>query len=253
MYTDFAEIYDELMDVNYDDWAAFYRRLMCAYGIPTGRVCECACGTGSMTIPLARLGYAMTGVDLSQDMLFHASQKARGAGLGIPFVCQDMRQLRLHRSMDAVLATCDGVNYLLTDEDVLSFFRAAYAALKPGGGLFFDVSTPYKLKNTLGNQLLWQDEEHITYLWQNSWDEASRQVSMQLCFFVREKDGRYRRVDEDQVQKAHSAESLVRLLEQAGFERICVYGNGRMDVPHPQEQRWHLAALRPREPEQEEL
>lgn len=195
MYTDFAEIYDELMsDVNYIDWAAFYRQLMVSSGIRGNRVCECACGTGSLTIPLAKLGYSMTGVDLSQDMLFHASQKARAAGLGIPFVRQDMRQLRLHRPMDAILATCDGVNYLLKDEDVLSFFKAAFAALKPGGGLFFDVSTPYKLENALGNQLLWEDGDHITYLWQNTWDARTRQVSMDLSFFVLEEDGRYRRV-----------------------------------------------------------
>ena len=156
MYTDFASIYDGLMsDVNYNDWAAFYRQLMVLNGIPSGRVCECACGTGSMTLPLARLGYVMTGVDLSQDMLFQASQKARAAGVGIPFICQDMRQLHLHRAMDAVLATCDGVNYLLKDEDALAFFQAAFKALRPGGGLFFDISTPAKLEHTLGNQLLW--------------------------------------------------------------------------------------------------
>jgi len=251
MYTEFAQIYDELMsDVNYGDWASFYRQLMSAYGIRTGKVCECACGTGSLTIPLQKLGYGMTGIDLSQDMLFIASQKARNAGLGIPFVRQDMRKLRLHRPMDAVLATCDGVNYLMTDEDVLAFFRAAYEALRPGGGLFFDVSTPYKLQNALGNQLLWQDEEHITYLWQNKWSDRTRQVSMHLCFFVKQADGSYRRVDEEQKQKAHDAGQLMELLRQAGFENINVYGNGRMDVPRPEEQRWHFAALKPAAPEQ---
>lgn len=47
------------------------------------------------------------------------------------------------------------------------------------------------------------------------------------------------------MQKAHSAETLMTLLQAAGFTQIRVYGNGRMDVPHPQEQRWHFAALRP--------
>lgn len=234
-----------MSDVNYRDWASFYRSMMTAHGVPQGKVCECACGTGNLTLPLQRLGYAMTGVDLSQDMLWIASQKARKAGIAIPFVRQDMRELHLHRPMDAILATCDGVNYLLTDEDALAFFQAAYRSLRPGGGLFFDVSTPYKLQNTLGNQLLWDDSEHVTYLWQNSYSQHTGICSMHLCFFVKEKDGSYRRLDEEQKQRAHSAESLTALLKQAGFEHISLYGNGRLDVPARDEQRWHFAAIRP--------
>ena len=131
MYTGFAEVYDELMaDVDYETWADFYVRLMNHYGIQEGKVCECACGTGALTIPLYRRGFQMTGVDLSQDMLWIAAQKARSSGIGIPFVRQDMRQLRLHRPMDAVLATCDGVNYLLDDRDLTAFFQAAWQALR---------------------------------------------------------------------------------------------------------------------------
>lgn len=122
MYTGFAEVYDELMaDVKYDEWADFYVKMMAAFGIRTGKICECACGTGNLTIPLQKRGFHVTGVDMSQDMLWRAAQKARDAGAAIPFVRQDMRKLHLHRPMDAVLATCDGVNYLLTDEDLLAF------------------------------------------------------------------------------------------------------------------------------------
>ena len=148
MYTGFAEIYDELMtDVDYDAWADFYCKMMEGFGIRGGKLAECACGTGGLTLRLFRHGFHVTGVDLSQDMLWRAAQKARAQGMAIPFVRQDMRQLRLHRPMDAVLATCDGVNYLLDDVDVLEFFSSAYQALRPGGGLFFDISTPHKLRD----------------------------------------------------------------------------------------------------------
>ena len=130
MYTGFAEVYDTLMnDVHYGAWADMYARMMTAYGIPrNAKVCECACGTGGLTLPLQQLGYEMMGIDLSQEMLWQAAQKARKAGFGIPFIRQDMRQLRLHRPVDAVLATCDGVNYLLQDVDAAAFFQSAWAA-----------------------------------------------------------------------------------------------------------------------------
>ena len=71
MYEAFAEVYDELMnDIDYEGWADYYVRLLSIYGIRSGKICECACGTGGLTIPLAARGFSMTGVDLSQEMLW---------------------------------------------------------------------------------------------------------------------------------------------------------------------------------------
>ena len=136
MYTAFASVYDRLMaDVDYLAWARFYHELMERYGVPRGKVCECACGTGSITIALSKMGYQMTGVDLSPDMLFEASQKARRTGAMIPFVRQDMRRLHLHRCMDAVLCTNDGLNYLKDASELTDFFRAAFLSVREGGAL----------------------------------------------------------------------------------------------------------------------
>ena len=216
MYQAFAELYDELMDdVDYESWADYYTRLLSIYGVRNGKICECACGTGGLTIPLYRRGFQMTGVDISREMLWEAAQKSRKLGIAMPFVQQDMRALNLHRPMDAVLATCDGVNYLLTEEDLLSFFRAAHRAVKPGGALIFDVSTPYKLQHVLCSGLMAEDRENITYMWQNSWNERQRTVSLDLVFFVREKENQYRRIEEHQKQRAWDMNTLKETLWKA--------------------------------------
>lgn len=226
MYQAFAELYDELMDdVDYESWADYYTRLLSIYGIRNGKICECACGTGGLTIPLHRRGFQMTGVDISREMLWEAAQKSRKLGIAMPFVQQDMKALNLHRPMDAVLATCDGVNYLLTEEDLLSFFRAAHRAIKPGGALIFDVSTPYKLKNILCGGLMAEDRENITYMWQNSWNERQKTVSLDLVFFVREKDNQYRRIEEHQKQRAWDEKTLKENLWHAGFRAVSIYGD----------------------------
>lgn len=246
MYTSFAEVYDQLMDnVNYERWADLYREILMAYGVAGGKMCECACGTGSLTIPLQKRGYMMTGVDLSQEMLWIAAQKARKLGMGIPFVQQDMRKLHLHRQMDAVIATCDGVNYLHEDKDVMAFFIAAYNALRPGGVLVFDVSTPWKLENLRGDQIICEDRSDVTYMWQNRFDKLRGLLDMHLCIFLRQKDGSYRRIDEEQRQRAHTAENLCTLLRGARFTQIRVFGGGRMESPRENEQRWHIAAMKP--------
>ena len=140
MYTAFASVYDRLMaDVDYTGWARFYHTLMEKYGVARGRACECACGTGSLTLPLRRAGLQMTGVDLSEEMLARAMEKARAAGLMIPFVRQDMCALALPRPVDALVCGCDGVNYLLDDDRLRAFFTRARESLKPGGALYIVI------------------------------------------------------------------------------------------------------------------
>ena len=248
MYQAFAELYDELMnDVDYEGWADYYVRLLSIYGVRNGKICECACGTGSLTIPLFKRGFQMTGVDVSQDMLWQAAQKTRKQGIAIPYVRQDMRALNLHRPMDAVLATCDGVNYLLTEEDLLSFFRAAYRAVRPGGAFLFDVSTPHKLKDILCQGLFGEDREDITYLWQNTWHEKRQTVELDLTFFVRDGDGKYRRIDEQQHQRAWDQQTLKETLWRAGFRAVSLYGDFGMNAAAEENQRWHVAAARTEE------
>lgn len=254
MYQDFAEIYDRLMDdVDYEKWAEYYIRLLSVCGIHEGKICECACGTGSLTVPLYRSGFQMTGVDLSREMLWQAAQKARKQGITIPFVQQDMRYLNLHKPVDAVLATCDGVNYLLGDEDAERFFRAAYNVLKPNGVLIFDVSTPYKLQHILCEQgLRCEDTDDITYIWQNTWNERTQTVDMDLCFFVKDQDEKYRRIDESQHQRAFDMQTLKTLLQRAGFCMTAFFGDRTLVEPTEKESRWHVVATRPKDNEQME-
>lgn len=247
MYGAFARVYDALMDtVDYAAWAEHYKQLMDVCQVPAkGRCVECACGTGSLTLPLRKMGYQMTGVDLSEDMLAAAMAKARAAGLTIPFVRQDMRRLSVPRRVDCVLATCDGVNYLTTPEDVQVFFAAAFAALKPGGALIFDVSTPEKLSGTLGNNTLFSDDEAVSYIWRNKWDEKNACVTLSLSLFVRRSDGVYDRLEEKQVQRAHIRKELRSWLASAGFQDIVFYGRQRMTAPRKGDDRWHVTAIKP--------
>lgn len=246
MYTAFASVYDRLMaDVDYQAWAQFYHTLISQYGIPRGKVCECACGTGSITIQLSRMGYQMTGVDLSPDMLFEASQKARKCGAMIPFVKQDMRTLHLHRQMDAVLCTNDGLNYLKDGDELTDFFKAAYLAVREGGGLFMDLSTPYKLENILGEHFIGDETADIAYLWQNRYSRSGAYVDMNLAIFVRQQDETYLRIGETQRQYAHSAEQLAGLMEAVGFTDIRLFADKKLHAPSSHELRWFLAARKP--------
>ncbi|MBR6221668.1 MAG: class I SAM-dependent methyltransferase [Clostridia bacterium] len=244
MYEEFAAVYDALMDdFDYPAWANYYLRLLNEAGCRPRAAFECGCGTGSMSIPFARAGLRLTASDLSEDMLRVAQQKARKNGVSIPFVRMDMRALELPRPVDAILACCDAVNYLTGEADVSAFFRAAHRFLKPGGVLAFDISSEEKLV-AMGGAFYGEDRDGITYLWQNSMDEKSRVVTMDLTFFVETEGGLYRRFDERHRQRAHSQGEIVRWLEAAGFGDIRVYGDRTMNPPAPGDMRLHFTALR---------
>ncbi len=244
-YQAFAGLYDALMDdVDYDAWAGYYLALIGRMGVTPRTLCDCACGTGAMSVRFARQGIRVTGVDLSVDMLELARQKALHYGVQAMFVCQNMCALALPRPVDALVCACDGVNYLLDDDRLRAFFARARQALKPGGALAFDISSAYKLRKTLGNNFFGEDRGDIAYLWSNRFDEAEETVTMDLTFFTRESDGRYRRFDELHVQKAHEPEHLLALLAECGFSGAQVFGDRHFNFPGTDEARIHIAAIR---------
>ena len=243
MYTDFALVYDRLMrDVNYNAWSNYYQQILSYYNVSVKTICECACGTGNITLCLAKNGFQMIGVDNSPDMLFQASQKSRKASLQIPFINQNMTNLQLHRPVDSVLCTNDGLNYLKNEDELYEFFTRAKESLKPGGILSLDLSTPYKLKYVLGNNCICEDAEDFSFHWQNEYHEDKASVDMFLSIFIAQKNGLYQRLSELQVQYAHSKETIETALKEAGFHSIKFFGNKNLEEPLPNETRWFIAA-----------
>ncbi|HWR23543.1 MAG TPA: class I SAM-dependent methyltransferase [Feifaniaceae bacterium] len=243
-YTAFAKVYDTLMrDVDYDEWAAYLHGFLLRGGLDTAAVADCACGTGQLSIRLAQLGHRVTGIDRSESMLHEAAENARLRGLTVPFVQQDMKKLRLHKQTDAVTCACDGVNYLLSASEVRAFFKAAHAALRPGGMLLFDVSSRYKLEHVLGCNTFGEAERACAYLWKNGYDSASRLCEMQLTLFV-ENGGLYERFDERHVQRAHSVRELTGWLKEAGFTDVRAYEAFTLAAPKDTAERIQFAAVK---------
>ena len=244
-YSAFAEVYDALMDdVDYDAWSAYYLKLIARAGVTPKRLCDCACGTGAMSVRFAGRGIRVTGADLSGEMLALAQKRARQSGVQAMFIQADMCALELPRPVDALVCACDGVNYLLDDGRLRAFFDRAHACLRPGGALAFDMSSAWKLEHTLGNGFFGEERDDVAYLWSNAWDPVARTVTMDLTFFVREDDGRYRRFTEVHVQKAHEAGHVAELLGEAGFSGIEVFGDRTFDAPGEREARIHFLAKR---------
>ena len=236
-YNDFAYVYDTLMkrDVDYEKWADYIENLFDICGVNPELVCDVACGTGNITIPMAKRGYDMTGVDISESMLNVAREKAEG--LDILFLNQSMTKIDLYGTMGAFLCMIDGINYVLSPKSLLQFFTKIKSCFMDEGAPFiFDVSSEYKLKNIIGNNTFIKSDKNIFYTWQNRYIESKKLSDMFLTFFVRE-GGMYRRFEERHIQRAWSVEELTYLLKKAGFTKIDTYGELSFERPKENEER----------------
>lgn len=257
-YSHLARLYDGFMnEVDYSAWAKYVSRLFrYALDLPENapfprppRLLECGCGTGNITVPLSKLGFDITASDISDEMLAVASEKARAAGLKLPFVRMDMTALSFHRPLDGVIACCDCVNYLTGEGDAAKFFGSAYSLLKTGGVLLFDISSRYKLENVLGNNAFTDSRADAAYFWQNNYDEESNLIEMKLEFFTKtdkthDGESLYNRSAETHIQRAYTEEELMRLLERSGFTRIDAFDAFTLEPPKPDSERIQFLAVR---------
>lgn len=218
MYSDFAEVYDKLQDADYEKFIDFYEQIFKKFGKKPELVLDLACGTGSITINMAKRGYDMIGLDLSWEMLNIARNKAAKEGQEILFLNQDMCEMELFGTVDAVVCALDGVNYITDYENLKQLFRLVENYLNPGGMFIFDINSKTKLENILGGNTFVNDEQGIFYVWQSEYDEDSNICDFCLTFFVKDEGGQYTRFDEFQQERAYSIDEISAAAAVAGLE-----------------------------------
>jgi len=227
-------------DVDRDVWTDYLDNLLKQYDAHD--IMDCACGTGEMSIRLFQRGYHVIGNDISPEMLMEARNRAfRERCGGIIFICEDMRKLKIHKPIDAIVSVCDGVNYLTSAEDVLSFFRHAADCLKPGGVLLFDISSPYKFKHILSDHTFTEETDDYAYIWKNMYDPKTKLCEMELTGFLRDGE-RFERFQETHLQRAHTVYELIRHLKKSGFVEISVYNAFTKDPVSPSSERIQFVA-----------
>ena len=136
LYSD-AQRYDLVMGAYASgDQLNFYRRQVARYGEP---VLELACGSGRFTIPLAKEGVNITGMDISDDMLDLAKLKASERGTNVRFLQGDMRNFDLGEKFKFILIPAQSLSHLHTREDVEKCFSCVRHHLADEGWFLIEL------------------------------------------------------------------------------------------------------------------
>lgn len=117
------------------------KRLIKLLGAPKegSRILDLCCGIGRHSIEFARLGYAVTGVDITQPYLDIAAEHAGKEDLSIEFVQSDMRDFCRPGYFDVVVNLCTSFGYLETIGEDLKVLKSAYTSLKEGGRFVIEI------------------------------------------------------------------------------------------------------------------
>lgn len=143
VFGEYASCYDLLYsDKDYAAEAKFVDGLLRRHAPGARSLLDLGCGTGAHAALLARDGYRVTGVDLSDGMLRRAAERASGlpaeVAERVSFRRDDLRTLRLGATFDAVVSLFHVVSYQTGDDDLRAAFATARAHLRPGGVFLFD-------------------------------------------------------------------------------------------------------------------
>lgn len=111
------------------------------FGDNAQTVLDVACGIGTQSIGLAKLGYQVTASDISAGEIEQAKKETAKKHLPIEYRVVDMRQVWdvYQRQFDVVIACDNAIPHLLTDKEILGALKQFCQCIKPGGGCMISV------------------------------------------------------------------------------------------------------------------
>ena len=230
IYDLIAPFYDEVnKEISYADWADFIEKVISLeyrHRRPE-LLLDLGCGTGKMTLELARRGYDMTGVDVSPEMLDLARASAEREGFDgkILWLCQDMTELELYGTVDVTVSCLDCINHLVTKASLEKCLSLVHNYLIPNGLFIFDINGRGKFENVYSDNSYVMEEDGKVCIWQNYYDKRNSLCDFYITVFEEGADGRYERYDDVQRERMYTLRSIKSSLNKTGFEFIGAYSD----------------------------
>ena len=212
-------------NIVYQDFADFYESQFKKRSKNVKTLLDVGCGTGTLTLILAKLGYDIVAVDSSEDMLCIAQEKCFDMNdITRPlFLNQSMTQLDLFGTVNAAVSSLDVINYL-PPEDIPEFFRRLHLFIEPNGVFVFDIINSEHLRSLDGSISL-DEDKNMFCLWRGEHDVEKDALIYSMDIFTR-RGSHWERDFEEHIEYAHNTNELISQLEQAGFVNIEVFTEG---------------------------
>ena len=219
-YNEFAYFYDEFNGAaDYDALYEHIQKELTAHGIVDGILADLGCGTGELTLMLTQAGYDMIGIDQSEEMLCVVRDKADQLGLTgkLLLLRQDLLKLDLYGTIRGAVSTFDTFNHI---PDLDTAIANAGFFMEEGGLFLFDMNTPYKHQNVLGDNEFTFEEEDAGCVWRNHYDAGNRRVEITVDIDYQETGEHFHEAFNEYT---YDLDTIRAALEKHGFalESVC--------------------------------
>lgn len=186
---------------------------------PPARILDLCCGQGRHSVPLARAGYRVAGLDRSTYLLGQAQQAAARAGVEVGWVRGDMRWLPWRGRFDACVNLFTSFGYFDDEAENESVLRQVCSALKPGGLFLLDLSNrDYYLLHLWPNY--WRRHGGATILEETKFDPVTCRFKMT---FTWAEGGDWKSLTHS--VRHYTVPELKGMLERAGLAPVAVHGD----------------------------
>lgn len=236
-YDDFSVCYDSLMsDADYSARAKRVLDLFDSYDRRPTLLLDLACGTGAFSYELADKGIDVIGVDCSDGMLAAATQKLPQGATNPLFLNQCAEELELFGTVDGAICMMDSLNHITEYENFKKALGRVSLFLEKDRLFIFDVNTPYKHEQVLGNNTFVKEDESTFCVWQNEY-EGNGLTNIYLDLFVNTNDENYQRYYEEFSERAYSADQIKAALTDAGLEVVATFDDMTQNPPTEKSER----------------
>lgn len=225
MYNSLANFYDSFTeDVDYKIYSQYLDSIIKKYKEDSVMILDLACGTGNLTLEFNKLGYDVTGLDISQEMLNECYSK----NSEILWINQDMTDFDLYGTYDVIVSFLDSINHITDINELEKTFKLVKNYLDPKGLFIFDLNSEYKIECIYGNNVFYQVDDDLTYLWENHYDSDSKICEMDVTIFEKNND-MYKRFDDSHAERAYSQKEIETLAKKYGLEVKGVFKDLTLD------------------------
>lgn len=200
-------------------------------------ILDLACGEGTFALEAEELGFEVTGVDKSEQMVGIAREKASRKDSGANFLQGDMRELNLEeRTFDLVTSWFDSMNYLLTEFDFKKALKTAYDHLKNGGFFIFDLNTIHGLREEWQRDECYvqRDDSEVFEIHRTDYTPSRKLAELKITFF-RSESGKWERHEEVHKERAYELRRIEELASDVGFKVRAIWDDLEKFAPPKEE------------------
>lgn len=222
-YNEFAYFYDGFNSAaNYHRLFSYIKKTFRRYGIKKGIIADLGCGTGELSIMLAKNGYDLISVDISEEMLNVLQEKLSMSKKHLPVLIlnQDITALDFYGTVNGAVSTFDTFNHI-PPEKIEEVIKSAAFFMEKGSVFIFDVNTEFKHKNILADNMFEIKTDEAVCRWKNTYIENENKTHIEINIeYLKAEDENEKYFSEDFYEYSYSEEYLTALCEKYGLRVV---------------------------------